>query len=129
MHRFGKPKLLLLVWGDWSTVISAREYRDLLLDQSPDSAEDRDYREYRIPCSNTQEIVAAYHAFAENLRLKCGFAMEFDSGDGVKMFTQSVDGYSSDGAFCNIDFDMRVFDHRIAEAAHEAIAVLKKGLG
>jgi hypothetical protein len=120
MKRHGAPELIVFVWGDWHTVISARDYRDSLLDQKPFDEEDAQYGQYELICGTTQEMVDAHRAFRK-LQLKCAFGFRFKSDDkAVEVYASSDDGYSSSGAHCHVD---------VVEDERPIVSVVKRVLG
>lgn len=128
MKRFGKAKLSLHVYGDWQTVIGAREYREQLIDQKPDDAEDFEYSCYRIPVRTTEEAVTAYMRFHAQLKLRCYFAMLFESEDGVvRCAMQTGEGYARDPEpLCDVSIKAPLGE--IETAAKQAIEILKAAI-
>lgn len=94
MARYnGTPRFYLSVWGDWASMISAREYRDVLLNQGPDDDDAADYKCYEIPCKDTAAMLAACAVFRPlATRISVGFAV--DAGE-FRFACESECGWNS----------------------------------
>lgn len=95
MKRFGKSSWRVVVWGDWETIISAREYRDILLEQKPCDEFGAEWGCYRIQCDSADAMVAAFNVFRA-MRLRCEFESSFISEDKA-VCAEMQTGFDGDG--------------------------------
>ena len=95
MKRFGKSSWRVVVWGDWETIISAREYRDILLEQKPCDEFGAEWGCYRIQCDSADAMVAAFNVFRA-MRLRCEFESSFISEDKA-VCAEMQTGFYGDG--------------------------------
>lgn len=126
MRRFGTPEISLHIWGDWLTVISAREHWDELIEQKPLDEDGGDWKEYRIRCQTTADLVKAYAEFHDRLKLHCAFGTKYKSQDGaIEIFAFTGDGPSQEPyaqVIANFDDDKRIAGVKSAiETLQEAI--------
>lgn len=119
---------MLFVWGDWYTVIgSGEKYRDCLLNQSPVDEQESEFREYRIPCETTADLMDAYGVFRIKLNLSCHVGFRFETSDhSFRVFVLSGNGYDKQGPYC--DAECRIPTSDIEAAATQAVEILKKAL-
>jgi len=83
-----KTEIWLEVYGDWWTVISANDYREMLLAQKPHDADDADYYAYRIRCKDSKELFQAIKVFHEEKKLECHVAIhKFDDAKRITAMT------------------------------------------
>jgi len=83
-----------------------------------------DWTQYRVVCSSTAELVAAYHEFHDRLKLHCHFDFYFNPEDlNLSLMT----GYAEkDEPMCWIH--VKRATSKIEEAAQKAIAILKEAI-
>jgi len=126
MQRHGTPTMSLQVWGDWYSVMRAREYRDVLLDQKPFDEDDAAYHQYSVPCSSTKELLKAAATFSD-LGLRCAIRMVFKSDDNsVWVTAQTGDGYGQDEAFVHVSVHESEIEAK--KVIEKAIALLQGAL-
>jgi hypothetical protein len=126
MKRGGIPDMAVLVFGDWDTVISARQYRDQLLDQGPTDEQDREFSQYRIACETAGEMVAAFTEFQGRLKLRCEFGFLMKSEDR-KIQVDLITGFDGDKKpQCFVTVEESISE--IAQAAKKAIALLEEAI-
>lgn len=126
MQRRGVPKLKAVVSGDWETVISAREYREQMLDQKPFDADMAEWHQYRIECKDVAELVAAYKVFSERLKLHCEFEFSFMSDDR-RTCAEMQTGYEGDGKpTCHVGAEFA--DAKALQAIKQAVALLEEAV-
>lgn len=127
MIRRGKPRMSVLVWGDWYTVLKAAKYRDYLLDHPPLDEDGAEYGQYRIPCDDANEIIDAFTAFRD-LNLRCAIEICWTSDDkAVSVTMQSSDGWdSSEEPACVVE--VRESEIEAKKVIKEAITLLKGAL-
>lgn len=126
MKRGGIPDMAVLVFGDWETVISARQYRDQLLDQSPFDEETREFSQYRIACETAGDMVAAFTEFQGRLKLRCEFGFLMKSEDR-KIQVDLITGFDGDKKpQCFVTVEESISE--IAQAAKKAIEILRAAI-
>jgi hypothetical protein len=126
MRRSGKPRWSLVVSGDWETVISAREYREQLLDQKPFDEQMAEWHVYRIDCETTAAFVAAYRVFCERLKLQCEFEASFISDDRL-VRSEMQTGFDGDSEpRCSVDAEFP--ESKVRDAVKQAIALLEEAM-
>lgn len=126
MKRFGKPTLLVHVYGDWGTIIGVDAYRDELLKQKPHDEDFAEYGSYRVVCADTGAMVKAYNEFTGR-GLQCFFGMEFASEDkAVRASMDSGNGYGNDSPHCDVEANTPTSP--IEAAAKQAIEILKQAV-
>lgn len=127
MQRFGTPTLLVLVYGDWHTVMNAREYRDMLINSGPLDEDQEQYGCYRIQCDNTKDVLKAFSVFRDSLKLECHIGFEFESEDkAVRMSAYSGNGWGDQGPICHVTTETPTSG--LEQAAAKASAILKDAL-
>ena len=125
MNRTGKAKLSLTIWGDWSTIIGARDYRDVLLPQKPYDDDAFDWGQYTIPCSSNDMLVNAYVAFRK-LRLQTAITMQYESDDKeVKVYAVS-NAFGQDGPVVSVD--VKLNENKICGAITQAVNILGEAI-
>jgi hypothetical protein len=127
MKRCGVPDMALLVFGDWQTVISSKQYREELLDQRPDE-EMADWSQYRISCDTVEKLVEAYNEFRVRLKLHCdfGFLMKAVSAGG-DVQVDLITGFGGDQKpQCWVTVNEST--SAVSDAANKAIEILKAAI-
>ena len=123
MKRIGKAKLSLTVWGDWYTIIGARDYRDVLLPQKPHDDDVAEWGQYTISCSSDDMLVNTYAVFRK-LRLQCAITMQYESDDkAVKVYAIS-NAYGQDGPVVSVD--VKLDENKICNAIATAVDILEE---
>ena len=126
MRRGGIPDMAVLVFGDWDTVVSARQYRDQLLDQRPFDEETSDFSQYRIACETAGDMVAAFTEFQGRLKLRCEFGFLMKSDDR-KIQVDLITGFDGDKKpQCFVTVEESISE--IAQAAKKAIEILQAAI-
>lgn len=126
MRRNGKPKWRIVVSGDWETVISAREYREQLIDQKPYDEDMAEWHQYRIECQTTADFVAAYRVFCEQLKLRCEFEASYLSDDRL-LRSEMQTGFDGDGEpSCAVYTEFP--ESKVRDAVKQAIALLEESM-
>lgn len=126
MRRGGIPDMAVLVFGDWDTVVSARQYRDQLLDQRPFDEEMSDFSQYRIACETAGDMVAAFTEFQGRLKLRCEFGFLMKSEDR-KIQVDLITGFDGDKKpQCFVTVEESISE--IAQAAKKAIEILQAAI-
>jgi len=92
-----KTELWLEVYGDWWTVISAVDYREMLLAQKPHDEEGADYFAYRIRCKDSKELFRAIKVFHEEKKLECHVVIH-QSSDIKRVTAMTGSGWGHDDA-------------------------------
>lgn len=107
-----KPRVGITIFGDWSTIISVREYRDAMIDQKPDDLDSAEYNQYRLYFDTAKEIFAAYQAFSAK-GLQCEFVAACDTPDrSMSVFIATAGGYGHNAPLAQVI----VADARINDA-------------
>lgn len=126
MQRLGTPQWKVVVSGDWQTVISAREYREQLLDQKPFDEQESEWHVYRIDCATTADLVAAYRVFREKLKLQCEFEASFISDDRI-VSVEMQTGFDGDQEpRCNVNAEFP--ESKVGDAVKQALALLEEAV-
>lgn len=126
MKRFGKPVWKVVVSGDWETVVSARDYREQLLDQKPFDEQMDEWHVYRIECKTTAELVAAYRVFREQLKLNCEFEASFISEDR-SVCAEMQTGFDGDqDPRCSVGADIQ--SNALLDSVKQTLGILAKAI-
>lgn len=122
----------VVVYGDWSTVIGVREYREQLIDQKPhvDSHDDPEleYRAYYVDCVSAKEMVAAFSAFGSH-RLRCEFQSLVNTANEkterlVTCFA-NTGGWDSHGEpYADISINETAIVDKVRDSVERAIKIL-----
>ena len=125
MHRSGKPKWSVLLWGDWSLIISVVRNGpiwDELIGQKPEEADDVEYDLYHVTCEDTAGLMQVAAIFGDK-GVKYAFGVDFKSDDGaVRVSAASGDGFGKDDPF--IVVDANVNDEKLLQAVGTAMDIL-----
>lgn len=129
MHRSGKPNWYVILWGDWSTIISVVRdgpIWDELIRQKPDCPDDAEYMQCRVTCADTAELIQVAAIFGGKA-VRHAFGVDFKSYDGaVRVCAASGDGFSKAGPFVVVDANVN--DESLLQAVGTAIDVLQEAI-
>ena len=122
------------VFGDWSTVISVRKYRDALIDQKPFITDPDDpeieYRRYTIPCATGLDVFKAMTEFkAAGLEVEVAVLVSCGSDKTsrlVECYASTGEGYGGSKGVADIRYNETAIASHLHGKIGDAIKLLEE---
>lgn len=122
------------VFGDWSTVIAVRKYRDVLIDQKPVVTDPDDpeieYRRYTIPCETGLDVFKAMTEF-KSVGLEVEIAVHMSCGSDkksrlVECYASTGGGYGGSSGAADIRYNEAAIASHLHAKIGDAIKLLEE---